>query len=301
MWVRSAPVDHGQHDVVDRAAQRVLDRLELRRGRRRPTRSGGAGRSRRCSGLGGAPCMPARSHRAEAAAARAQPPARLLGMRERVGRGAQRASGAVARSAQRVGEQRRRALGSGRGNHGGRRLGRRVGVRPSRSNSTVAMSTPEMPSTRQWWVFADHREAAALDAVDEPDLPQRLARGRAAGRARARPGCAAARAGGLGQRGVAHVVAGVEVRVVDPHRPRLRRAAGTRASGGSAGRGAGASRAARRTRRSRAPRPRRAGTEPTCMWAPASSRARKDASRPVRRSGFGIGARLSPTPTLQQC
>src|SRR5215210_5606244 len=35
--------------------------------------------------------------------------------------------------------------------------------------------------------------------------------------------------------------------------------------------------------------------EPTCMWAPASSSARKEASRPVRRSGLDIAGDCPPS------
>src|SRR3954471_24112710 len=43
--------------------------------------------------------------------------------------------------------------------------------------------------------------------------------------------------------------------------------------------------------------------EPTCMWAPASSSARKEASSPVRRSGLAIAAivhHLTPATNFQQ-
>ncbi len=56
------------------------------------------------------------------------------------------------------------------------------------SNSTVVMSTPEMPSTRAWWVLAIEREAPARHALHEPDLPQRLGAVQALGEQRARPG-----------------------------------------------------------------------------------------------------------------
>ena len=68
----------------------------------------------------------------------------------------------------------------------------------------------------------DHREAAALDPLHEPHLPQGLRAVEALGEHAAGEVAQLLEAGRLGQRGVAHVVAGVEVRVVDPHRARLR-------------------------------------------------------------------------------
>ena len=79
------------------------------------------------------------------------------------------------------------------------------------------MSTPEIPSTSAWWVLQISAKRSVADLVDEPDLPQRLlavellrehAPGEPAQLLVAR---------GRRQRGVAHVVADVEVRVVDPH------------------------------------------------------------------------------------
>ena len=44
----------------------------------------------------------------------------------------------------------------------------------ARSNSTVARSTPAMPSISAWWVLEISAEAAVVEALDEPHLPQRL-------------------------------------------------------------------------------------------------------------------------------
>ncbi len=89
------------------------------------------------------------------------------------------------------------------------------------SNSTVVMSTPEMPSTSAWWVLAIEREAPAGHVLHEPDLPQRLGAVEALGEEP--PGEALERGvvGGAWQRGVADVVVGVEVWIVGPHRPSL--------------------------------------------------------------------------------
>ena len=114
--------DDGEHDVVDRAAERALDRLEPRRGRRRPTRSGGAGRSRTLSGLGGAPRSPARATRRGPRPRAAGAHGRAADARAR--RAAPRAtpSGVAASSATRVGEQRRASSARAAGTTAGARL-----------------------------------------------------------------------------------------------------------------------------------------------------------------------------------
>ena len=90
--------------------------------------------------------------------------------------------------------------------------------------------------------LADQREAAVAHRVDEPDLPQRLVAVELLGEHAAGERAQLVLARGRGQRRVAHVVADVEVRVVDPHAGARRRAAGTPAAGGSAARGAGRAR-----------------------------------------------------------
>ena len=70
--------------------------------------------------------------------------------------------------------------------------------------------------------LAHQREAVLADAVDEPDLPQRLRAVELLGEDAAGQPSQLVLAGRLRERRVAHVVADVEVRVVDPHRPRLR-------------------------------------------------------------------------------
>ena len=69
--------------------------------------------------------------------------------------------------------------------------------------------------------LADEREAAALDALDQPDLPQRLVAVELLGEHAARERAQLLLGAGRGQRGLAHVVAQVQVRVVDPARPAL--------------------------------------------------------------------------------
>ena len=91
-----------------------------------------------------------------------------------------------------------------------------------KSRSTVAMSTPEMPSVSVWcdlWIEADM--LAVVDTLDEPQLPQRSAtvehlhREALGELAQLPPGSR------RGQRGDAHVIGDVEALVVDPHRPPL--------------------------------------------------------------------------------
>ena len=125
------------------------------------------------------------------------------------------------------------------------------------SRSTVSRSTPEMPSTMQWWTLEIERPATVGEALDDPCLPQRTV---PVERLRHEPrhepaqlGVAARR----GQRGVTHVVRQVEVRVVDPHRPAQLQRDESHASGGSAGCGGASPRADARCRRTPERGPRR--------------------------------------------
>ena len=129
----SASVTDGEHDVVDRAAELVLDRLELGAGRRRPTCSGGAGRCGTLSGEGGAGRSAAPQRRADArrrsrrswperaaraAGQRAQPRGRPRRGRSRARRSASASSCAPAR-------RRARAPTACSGGGGRGRVGRR--------------------------------------------------------------------------------------------------------------------------------------------------------------------------------
>ena len=189
------------------------------------------------------------------------------------------------------------ALGSGRGNHGGGSSGggRGLGLDVEQDRRDVdARDAVDQAVVR----LGDHREAPALDLVDEPDLPQRLRAVEALGEHA--PGHVAQllEARGRRQRGVADVVAGVEVagRRSRPAAPGS--AAGTRASGGSAARGAGASRAARGTSCSPAPGPRTAGTSRRAC-APRRPRGRGRRRR-ARSGGRGSSSRpIVADPTLQ--
>ena len=69
--------------------------------------------------------------------------------------------------------------------------------------------------------LGDQRERVLADAVDQPQLPQRLGAVERLGEDPPGQVAQLLLAGRRGQRGVAHVVAGVEMRVVDPDRPAL--------------------------------------------------------------------------------
>ena len=94
------------------------------------------------------------------------------------------------------------------------------------SNSTAVMSTPETPSTSAWCVLPMSAKRgspvrAGRESLHEVDLPQRLL---AVELQREQPAGEALEllvAARRGQRAVAHVVAQVEVRVVDPDRAAL--------------------------------------------------------------------------------
>jgi hypothetical protein len=72
--------------------------------------------------------------------------------------------------------------------------------------------------------LGDQREAIALEPLDQPRLPQRLGAIQLLGEHARHQAHQLVLAAGLRQRGLAHVVLEVEVRVVDPHRtPGLQR------------------------------------------------------------------------------
>ena len=102
---------------------------------------------------------------------------------------------------------------------------------------------------------------------------------------------------GLGQRGLAHVVLEVEVRVVDPQRPAGVERRHRRASGGSAGRGAAARAGRRGTPRTAAAGPR---GSPRRRRACARSAPRSPGTtrRPRRVSPGAAAWRLLGRPTL---
>ena len=138
---RSAPGDDGQDDVVDRPAERVLDRLERRQvGRAQAKRR--CGPMRTFSGEGGAPAIPAE---AIAASPGDTPPGRHTRAirRRRVPRARTRTAPPPAHPPPRRAAP--HAPGTAVRPHAG--AGSPSGGSGSRSKSTVMMSTPEIPST----------------------------------------------------------------------------------------------------------------------------------------------------------
>jgi hypothetical protein len=274
----------GEDDVVDRAAQLVLDRLELgevgvdprvaavradldvqRRGRRRgassptaPPRAGG-----RAGHLAG------------------DPPGRA-GDRPRDADGL---AGTVARSTSASASSCERD-GGGLATHGPRvlvRAGRRLGGDVEEHGGDV----DARHAVDQGVVgLGDQREAVVVDAVDEPDLPQRAAAVQALGEQPPGQALELLVVARRRQPGVAQVVAQVEVRVVDPDRPALARTARRRGAGGSAARGPAATRDGRAGRRRRAPA--RGTSSPTpraCGRGGRASNPRCEGRRSRGRSG----------------
>ena len=78
-----------------------------------------------------------------------------------------------------------------------------------------------MPSTIAWWVFESIAKRPALEALDQPHLPQRLVAVERLRETRAARRFSSRSPPGRGQRGRAHVEADVEVLVVGPLRPAL--------------------------------------------------------------------------------
>ena len=83
------------------------------------------------------------------------------------------------------------------------------------------MSTPETPSTRQWWLLQTIANRSSGEPVDDPHLPERLRAVEALREGPGREGPELLLVAGGGQGGVADVVVEVEVRVVDPDRAAL--------------------------------------------------------------------------------
>ena len=207
--------DGREHDVVERAAERVLDRFELRQIRveervaavrpdvdveRARRRRRVDPRERRRADAGETVLAPARRlARARAAARGRRAPSQLApsSARRAPRRAASPAPAAAARS--RASEARSAA-------------GSRGGVEQHRRDVHAGDAVDERVVG-----LGDQREAPAGHALHEPDLPQRLGAVQALGEEA--PGEPLERrvVGRLRQRGVADVVVGVEVRVVGPH------------------------------------------------------------------------------------
>ncbi len=173
--------------------------------------------------------------------------------------------------------------GSGRGSQRRASIGRRL-----RRGRRVEQDADDVDSgdavDERVVRLRDDREAVSSKPLHDPQLPQRLVAVEALREHPAGQVSQLLLAAGHRQRGHAHVVAEVEVGVVDPDAGAPGRAVPVRAAGGSAGPGAGAPRSTRAGPRSRAAGPRRSSPRRRACARPASSRCRKDASSPVRRS-----------------
>ena len=152
----------------------------------------------------------------------------------------------------------------------------------------------------------DQREAALAQALDQPQLPERLRPVELLGED---PGGHPAQhvlVAGRRQGGVADVVAEVELRVVDPERPAGLDRRERRASAGTAGRGGGGSRRDRAGPRSSAAGPRRSSRRRcACGWS-LDSLVRNEASIAVSRSmcpwDMALTYRACPSPaTARPC
>ena len=106
--------------------------------------------------------------------------------------------------------------GSGWGTHGSL-----PSLEPSgeRSNSTLARSTPETPSTSAWWVFESRAKPPSFRPSTSHSSHSGFERSRRWENTRAGERQQRRLVTGLGQGGVADVVGEVERRVVDPQRP----------------------------------------------------------------------------------
>ena len=83
------------------------------------------------------------------------------------------------------------------------------------------MSTPETPSTSAWWLLPTIAKRSPSQALDQPQLPERLGAVELLGEDPRRQVAQLLLGARRRQRGLAHVVVEVEVRVVDPDRPAL--------------------------------------------------------------------------------
>ena len=146
------------------------------------------------------------------------------------------------------------------------------------------MSTPGHAVHQRVVGLRDQREAAALEPLHDPDLPQRLRAVEPLGEDAPHELAQLVVAAGLRQGGVAHVVVEVEASGRRPRTAGPSRAAGTPASGGSAAPAEARTRGARRTRRARAAAPRRSRARRRACATPASPGARNEASIALRRS-----------------
>ena len=176
------PPGHGrEHDVVDGAAERVLDLLdplERRLGDREP--AGRADLARRTDPRAARPCR--RCARRPARVSTTTSPARRAA-RPRPRPSA--CSGWSTRSSHRVADQVGAMRAAARAPTGSRRRAeRRVGIEVEERRRRSACR--EMPSAIAWCSFISTAVRPSREALEHVELPQRLRRGRADARARGR-------------------------------------------------------------------------------------------------------------------
>ena len=232
--------DDGQHDVVDGAAERVLDELEVREVVADDGEAAGAGRSARSAASPAPGSAPAQATSPMPSSASRSSRQRVAGVRRRA-EPRRPASSTAALASPRT----PRATSSTRARLGLRapRLALVRRARRARRRGRTARSSGRRrrsPSTSAWWVLE-------ISAKRPPSSPSTshvshsgLARSSRCESIRAASARSCSSAARRRQRGVAHVVLEVEARVVDPQRPAGLQRRDTPASGGSAGRGAAA-------------------------------------------------------------
>ena len=205
--------DHGQHDIVDRPGERVLDRLDLVERRVRPREA------------------PVGADLADVVGRRRRRSQARPGQRARADQGLRDPADGLARASHR-GAQRahelarvRRALEqgfdqeSGAGGRGPWVPG--PGLRLLRREQHAQDVHPRDTVDERVVGLGEKREPAAFDALHEPHLPQRPVAPQMVGEDAAGEHLQLVLAPRRRQRGVAHVVAQVEVLVVDPARAGL--------------------------------------------------------------------------------
>ena len=216
--VAQRAADDGEHDVVDRAAERVLDGLEVGKLVAHARGSGGAGRSRRSAASrapgSGPPTRPRPGPRRRRAPSAAPRPGRVRHRRGAPPPCAGRcAPGPACPTASSSAPD-----GSGAGCHGSSGCGTSVGTGP-RSKITWRDVDARDAVDERVVGLGDEREAAVREALDHPHLPQRLGAVELLGEDPPGQQQQLLLGARVRQRGLAHVVLEVEARVVDPQRP----------------------------------------------------------------------------------
>ena len=157
-----------------------------------------------------------------------------------------------------------------------------------RSNSTVARSTPAMPSISEWWVFVISAKRSSSRPSISHISHSGLERSSCWEKMRAVSSCSCSNVPGAGRARVADVVLEVEARGRRPTPDGRCRSPCGRACGGSGGRGAGAGGSVRGTRPSLGGGPSTSVRPPMCMCErgpPGAGTTRRRAS--AGRGGAG--------------